>query len=325
MDEKKQRIALDTMKDLIITLKTAAENKQTLNFTKSEDDLHQGFQKDVCEFDMCDGGGYNRVISNGQTVSVRCKCYLETVLKRKLTNSHIQPNFWGVEMEDMKSIEDKIFISHLKPKLIQEERVVPKTKKAIAPETPKEYVARTYDTKDIKKGLFYFTDNYTKKVIGMLEEYPRNKTLNLMLMGDPGKGKTQMACAIAKEFMRKGKTVYFTRMRTLLDESFDNKAYIREIVRTKDLLIIDELGQEYHTDTKWALKQIQDIFKERQETGLPTICTTNAYPNELEEYYEGSLMSTFHGRFLMMMLYGDYDLRTIDARKTYEELDFLND
>lgn len=325
MDDKKQRVALDTMKEFITTLKTAAENKQKIKFSNSEDDLHQSFHAKSCEFNMCDGGGYNKVEKNGQTLSVRCKCYLEMVMKRKLANSHIQPNFWGVEMEDMKNIEDKISITHLKPKLVQEPLVIPKTKKAPPPETPTEYVSRTYDTKDIRKGLFYFTDNYTQKVLAMLDEYPRNKTLNLMLMGDPGKGKTQMACAIAKEFMKKGKTVYFTRMRTLLDESFDNKAHIREIIRTKDLLIIDELGQEYHTDTKWALKQIQDIFKERQETGLPTICTTNAFPNELEEYYEGSLMSTFHGRFLMMMLYGDYDLRTIDARKTYEELDFLND
>ena len=85
------------------------------------------------------------------------------------------------------------------------------------------------------------------------------------------------------------------------------------------------LGQEYHTDTKYALKQIQDIFKERQELGLPIIVTTNSYPNELEDYYEGSLMSTFHGRFLMMVSSGEFDLRTLEARKRYDELDFLND
>ena len=322
---KKQREALEAMKEIITIMKDAAEKKKQFNLPKLEDDLHKGFEQERCAFDLCDGSGYTKETKNGKSISVRCTCYHEFVMKRKLKNANIPPNFWSVELSDLKTIEDKIQISHLKPKLKQGEEKIDKRKKTPDPETPDAYIARTYDTKQIAKGMYYFADNYLKTVLPLLDETPRQKTLNLMLMGDPGKGKTHMANAIAKEFLRNGKTVYFNRMRAILDEAYDNKAKIMELVRTKDLLIIDEMGQEYHTDTKYALKQIQDIFKERQETGLPIIVTTNSYPNELEDYYEGSLMSTFHGRFLMMVTSGEVDLRTLEARKIYEGLDFLND
>lgn len=323
--EKKQREAMEAMKDIITIMKEAAEKKKQFKMPTTEDDLHKGFEQESCAFDLCDGSGYTKETHNGKTVSVRCKCYTEHVLKRKLENSNIPPNFWDVELEDLKNIDDKINLSHLKPKAKQGEKKIDKRKKTPDPESPEDYVARTYDTKEISKGMFYFADNYVKTILPLLDEKPRKKTLNLMLMGDPGKGKTYMANAIAKEFLRNGKSVYFNRMRAILDEAYENKGKIMHLVRTKDLLIIDELGQEYHTDTKYALKQIQDIFKERQETGLPIIVTTNSYPNELEDYYEGSLMSTFHGRFLMMMTHGEYDLRTLEARKIYDGLDFLND
>lgn len=323
--EKKQREAMEAMKDIITLMKDAAEQKKQFRFPQTEDDLHKGFEQETCVFHLCDGSGYTKEVKKGKQVSIRCKCYVEHVLTRKLKNANIPPNFWEVELDQLKAIDDKISLSHLKPKVKQGEKKINNRKKTQDPETPDEYVARTYDVKDISKGMFYFADNYTKTILPLLNEKPRKKTLNLMLMGDPGKGKTYMANAIAKEFLRNGKTVYFNRMRAILDEAFENKAKIMHLVRTKDLLIIDELGQEYHTDTKYALKQIQDIFKERQELGLPIIVTTNSYPNELEDYYEGSLMSTFHGRFLMMITHGEFDLRTLEARKRYDELDFLND
>lgn len=322
---KKQRAAMESMKSVITFMKEAAAKKQKIHMPKTEDDMHKGFDQETCPLDLCDGSGYTKTVQKEQTKTIRCKCYQDFVLTRKLMNSKIQPNFWEVEMNDLHGLADKIMISHLKPKAKQGEIKVDNRKKTQTPEKPEEYVKRSYDVKDIRKGVHYFAENYTTKVLSLLEENPRKKTLDLMLMGDPGKGKTYMACAIAKEFMRKGKTVRFTRMRTLLDEAFDQKASIRHMIRTTDLLIIDELGQEYHTDSQWALKQIQDIFKERQETGLPIICTTNAYPNELESYYEGSLMSTFNGRFLMMMMHGEFDLRTLEARSVYEQIDFLND
>lgn len=323
--KSKKREAFDSIKEIVTLMKEAAKSKTELPMHRNEDDYYRGFDQKSCPHGLCDGSGYTTQERPSGTVSIHCQCYEDAVLNIKLKNSKIQPNFWNVELNNLTFLDDKISISHLKPKLNPEERKIDKRKKTIDPETPTEFTERTYDQKLIRKGIHYFSENYITKVLEFMEENPRKKTLNLMLMGDPGKGKTHMACAIAKEFMRKGKTVHFTRMRTLLDEAYDNKNEIRELVRTKDLLIIDELGQEYHTDSQWALKQIQDIFKERQETGLPIICTTNAYPNELESYYEGSLMSTFHGRFLMMMLYGDYDLRILEARKTYDELDFLND
>lgn len=332
-NNKKQKEAIDTMKDFFMTMKKAAKEKKAMPIKKNEDDLNLSFSQETCPHELCDGSGYTTKIKEGRELSIRCQCYLDFVMNRKLKKSNIPINFYDVTLENLKEIDNlkksdnivgSINLKHLKPKLKQGERKIDKRKKEQDPEHPNDFIKRTYDDKEIDKGVFYFANNYSQKVLSLLKENPKKQTLNLMLMGDPGKGKTYMSCAIAKEFLKHNKTVHFTSLRALLDESFDNKAKVRHLVKTKDLLIIDELGQEYHTDSGYALKLIQYIFKERQETRLPIIVTTNSYPNELEKYYEGSLMSTFHGRFLMMVMHGDIDLRILEANNNFEDLDFLN-
>lgn len=322
---KSQQDALEASKDIFKTLISAAKEKRTLKISKTEDDDYKTFNQKVCPYNVCDGSGYiKKKDESGSFYSVDCQCYKDEVMKRKLKKAEIQTSFWDASTDKLNDINDKIDITFLKPRPIQLERKIDGRKKTIPPETPNEFIERTYETQGYKGGLKHFADHFIKSTFEMLSQKPRTNTINLLLLGDPGKGKTFFASAIAKEFLLANKTVHFTRMRSLLDKAFDQKDEVMKMVKTVDLLILDELGQEYHTDSKWALKQIQDIIKERQETCLPTICTTNSYPNELEQYYESSLMSTFNGKFFICTFTGEYDLRALSARNMYDSSDFFN-
>jgi DNA replication protein DnaC len=92
---------------------------------------------------------------------------------------------------------------------------------------------------------------------------------------------------------------------------------IESIVSTVDLLIIDELGYEYHkSDSDFAVTQIKEFLRVRYNKKLPVVCTTNKYPMEIEERYDKSLMSLFHGTYFMVYVDnktdGDYRYQIAD-------------
>ncbi|QST02972.1 ATP-binding protein (plasmid) [Pontibacillus sp. ALD_SL1] len=308
--------------DLITELFDSIRNG-TFHYEKTEDDFNQAFEQSKCPYDLCDGSGYT--VSDNK--SVDCRCFKEKVLQKKLENANIPTDFWKAnwkQLEELDHLEQPITLTYLKPKPVQGKRKVDKRHKKgnEPPETPQQFIDRTYDAKK-RDSLVDFAKGFSKHALLKLNEKPRTDSFNLLLLGDPGKGKTLMASLIATDFLQQDKSVYFIRIKTFIDEAYEQKAHFRSIVRKKDLLIIDELFQEYHTDTGWALTQIQDVIKERQELKLPTIVTTNAFPNELSELYEGSLMSTFHGEYIIGAMEGEVDVRIYFGRQKQERVDFL--
>ena len=307
--------------------------KGNVSFEKTEDDEHDTLKRKPCPHRLCDGSMY-RIVKNekGHPRSIRCQCYHDVVKLRKQKNAHLPSEFWNASWEQLHEIDNlppnkRIKLTYLKPKENPEERKIDgriKDKSKIPPEAPGDYTKRMYDLIE-RKSLHAFGTGFTKTAISYLDAFPRIQSLNLLLLGDTGKGKTLMSALIANEFLKQNKKVRFIRMKALIDEVSENKKYVRALIRDMDLLILDELYQEYHTDSGWALTQIQDVIKGRQERKLSTIITTNAYPNELSEMYQGSLMSTFHGEFIMAALEGTTDLRVMFGRERHEDLDFLKD
>lgn len=105
----------------------------------------------------------------------------------------------------------------------------------------------------------------------------------LWFMGDTGTGKTTLGMLIAKEALAVGKTVgiYFTpklltRIRQTYQEAESEDAYGRffERVTSVDLLYIDDLGSERHTD--WVVEQLYAVVNERYENQRPLLVTSNA-------------------------------------------------
>ena len=111
----------------------------------------------------------------------------------------------------------------------------------------------------------------------------------LFIAGARGSGKTHLAVAIAGECIHRGWQVFFAFVPTLLDHlrttyspnsavGFDE---LFEQVLDGELLILDDLGAE--TSTAWAEEKLYQIIVHRHEARLPTVITTTAIMDELEE------------------------------------------
>jgi DNA replication protein DnaC len=105
----------------------------------------------------------------------------------------------------------------------------------------------------------------------------------LWLMGNTGTGKTTLGMLVAKEALAAGKSVgvYFTpklltRIRQTYQEAESNNAYddFFRRVTSVDLLYIDDLGSERHTD--WVVEQLYALVNERYENQRPMLVTSNS-------------------------------------------------
>lgn len=102
-------------------------------------------------------------------------------------------------------------------------------------------------------------------------------------MGGTGTGKTTLGMLIASEALKRGKAVgiYFTpklltRIRQTYQEAENEDAYGQFFrrVTSVDLLYIDDLGSERHTD--WVVEQLYAVINERYENQRPMLVTSNA-------------------------------------------------
>ncbi|WP_409405707.1 ATP-binding protein [Priestia megaterium] len=121
--------------------------------------------------------------------------------------------------------------------------------------------------------------NYVKNFTGM----PPNERYNLLIMGNPGTGKTHLVTAIARTLKEKGFLVGLLTTGQLLTKI--QATFNKGAIRTKqdiymdlgklDLLILDDLGSEARTGTEfdWRKNEMFEIVNLR--TGKPTIYTSN--------------------------------------------------
>lgn len=129
---------------------------------------------------------------------------------------------------------------------------------------------------------------------GMVIKSPGSPSsgLGIMLVGEPGHGKTTMASVALQELIRtmpfeKSRPALFMDYPKLLrleklsweSEQDDSKALLRQIYgdsnNSIDLFILDDLGKEYRTASGWAENTFDALLRSRFNAGLPTIVTTN--------------------------------------------------
>lgn len=105
----------------------------------------------------------------------------------------------------------------------------------------------------------------------------------LWLMGNTGTGKTTLGMLIAKAAAAAGYSVgiYFTpKLLTRIRQTYqaaegeDSYAAFFERLAAVDLLYIDDLGSERHTD--WVVEQLYAVVNERYERQRSMLVTSNA-------------------------------------------------
>ncbi|MBR5207185.1 MAG: IS21-like element helper ATPase IstB [Erysipelotrichaceae bacterium] len=115
---------------------------------------------------------------------------------------------------------------------------------------------------------------------------------NLVLIGNPGRGKTHMAIGIGLKACANGKSVLFKNAASLsteLSEAKDNYALgkLEKKIQNVDLLIIDEMG--YVSFDRFQSELLFKVIADRSERGS-TIVTTNLAFSDWTDLFENPAM-----------------------------------
>ena len=166
----------------------------------------------------------------------------------------------------------------------------------------------TFDEKHIDHPAF--------KLMKKWCETQNNKYI-ILICGPTGTGKTYLTQCVADKLMKQNRIVLFTSAFNLHNSMLNyhinqtaGRDQILEPFLSAEVLIIDDLGSEpmLQNVTK---EYLYLIISERLENKLPTIITSNLYPDEILNHYSSRLSSrlTDKQNSILINLDGD-DLRS---------------
>ena len=128
----------------------------------------------------------------------------------------------------------------------------------------------------------------------------------LVFTGPHGSGKTHLAAAIGNRCIENGHVVFFVHVPDLLDHlratfapaSDVTYSELFEQVKSTPLLVLDDLGG--HSATPWAQEKLRQIVNHRYNAELPTVFTTVAGLDELDQYVLSRVQTGGLSRILEM-------------------------
>lgn len=229
------------------------------------------------ECEKCKDTGY---ITNGYKTEM-CNC-----MKQKLINiSYNKSNLYRLKDDNFSTFNDKLYSN--KPDVSKYDTNI----------SPRENI-----------------NNIKKISMDFVENFDSSEQKNLLFTGSTGIGKTFLSSCIANEILNKGYTVLYQTAPVLLDTIFEykynqknsSKELYDELFET-NLLIIDDLGTENLTPTKFA--ELFNLINARLLNPMTkTIISTNFSLETLAKKYDNRITSRLIGNFTICKFFGE-DLR----------------
>lgn len=173
-----------------------------------------------------------------------------------------------------------------------------------------------YDkTKDADTGVssYFVMSKVYDYCIKYAKEFSVNSE-NILMKGNTGLGKTHLSLAIANEVLRKGYGVIYVSAPVLLQRleknyfSSDKSDDIESLITNCDLLIIDDLGTEFHNN--FSSTQLYNICNNRMLKGKPIIISTNLSPEKMKDEYSERFVSRIFGNAQRLDFIGN-DIRIL--------------
>lgn len=172
----------------------------------------------------------------------------------------------------------------------------------------------TLSERERMKRYFQFCEDYAKD----FNEHSKN----ILMRGNTGLGKTHLSLAIAREVIENGFGVIYCstpEILSKLEKEHFRKTYSdedsEETLKACDLLILDDLGSEFHTS--FTKNIIYNIINFRLAYHKPTIISTNLEFDELENAYSKRLISRLMGEYVIMNFVGT-DIRQAKRLEKYK-------
>lgn len=139
-------------------------------------------------------------------------------------------------------------------------------------------------------------------------------------------GKTSLAIVVLKFMLRMKKTGYFEeswRLKNALinKEEIEEGFTVEDRVRTVDVLVLDDIGKEYRTDSGFAENLIEGIIRDRAQNMKITILTGNVNPKDISGLYSPDLSAMFKEVCIAVKVVG-HDWR---AEKAKELLSYVEE
>jgi DNA replication protein DnaC len=177
------------------------------------------------------------------------------------------------------------------------------------------------------KSLDNFTRDYQKKAYDECESWVKRFTqarqyndtfsLNMLLMGSYGTGKTHLAAAICNALREQCIPCLFCTAQgffnVLYGKSFEDKLSLIEQASMTPLLVIDELDKLYVKQAsdpdqsgRYQKSTLAEVLDKRYKRKLPTIITTNEQ-EDLGQWLNGATISRLYERISLLPMNGvDY-------------------
>lgn len=157
-------------------------------------------------------------------------------------------------------------------------------------------------------------------------EENRERGKGLLFVGKPGVGKTMLACIVLNAAAEAGyRTQYVTlaayqrvlmrcmeiprladllvaagaqrneeELQELMDEKLRRDKQMMRLRSTIDFVVIDDVGKEHGTSTRFIEDEFDYLVRTRGDGGLVTVMTSNLLPDQWAVSYSDSMRSYIH-------------------------------